>query len=81
MITTNNHIRDFLDIYDVPSSEIDEYNEDSSSWVKYKNMYIPLCDFMSLDNSEWSGVFGLTNTASIVIKLLDDDQYIIGLAT
>jgi len=80
-ITTNNHIRDYLDISDVPESEIDEWNSECSLWVKYRGMYLALSDFGYNPYSEWSATYGLTNTASIVLKPIESDQYIIGLAT
>jgi len=82
MIVGNNHVRNFLDSSDVPESEKDEYNLDETNWVHYKGMYIPLCDFMRNDDihSKWGGIYGLTNTSSIVIQILDSDQYKIGLA-
>lgn len=80
-ITTNNHIRDYLSITDVPESELDEYNCECSTWVYYKGMYIPLSDFGYNPDSEWDAIYGLTNTGSIVLKTVGDDQYIIGIAT
>lgn len=81
MITTNNHIRDFIDISEVPNSEKDDWNCECHLWVKYKGMYIALVDFGYSPDSKWTGSYGLTNTASIVIRTLDSDQYIIGIST
>lgn len=80
-ITTNNHIRDYIDVSDVPESEKDEWNEECSLWVYYKGMYLALSDFGYNPDSEWNASYGLTNTASIVLRTLDDDQYQIGIAT
>lgn len=78
-ITTNNHIRDFIDISEVPNSEKDDWNCECHLWVKYKGMYIALVDF----GYSPDGSYGLTNTASIVIRTNcgDGNQYIIGIAT
>ena len=80
-ITTNNHIREYTDVSDVPEAEKNEWNDECSLWIKYKGMYIALAELTYLPDSEWSGVYGLTNTASIVFKEVDDDHYIVGLAT
>lgn len=79
-VITNNHIRDFIDVSDVPESQKDE--SDCSSWVKYKKMYIPIDEFLlySGDGTDWDGSYGMTNTSALVIKLVGDDQYIIGVA-
>lgn len=80
MITTNNHLRDYIDVSEVPNSEKDDWNCECSLWVKYKGLYLALCDFGYNPDSEWDGIYGMTNTSSIVLKTVEE-QYIIGIAS
>lgn len=87
-VITNNHERQFMYGYDVPSEVHQDYdwldeNEHDDGWINYRGNWYHISDFMQAPASmaPWSGYFGETAFSAIVIELSDDGEtYRIGLA-
>ena len=85
-ILTNNHERQFLYGYEVPQSVIDDYDhlvdgENQDGWIRYRNTWYHLSDFMVLSNSgfgvvsefdNWSGYTSDSAFSGVVIRISDD---------
>jgi len=85
-IITNRHWRQFRYRYEVPEAVLaDDYEhldaDVSDGFFKYRGCWYHTSDFLRLDESEWDGAAGVTNTSSVVIKIArDGEAYQIGLA-
>jgi len=79
-VITNNHVREYLDISDVPNSEKDDWNSECSMWIKYKGMYFALSDLGYIPDSKWNASYTISNTGGFVFNCTEDG-YIAGVIT
>lgn len=96
-VTTNNVPRDIVDAYELTAAEredfdyldwdaIDEGN-DSASFIRFKGQLYDLGEFMrpnypgESDLSGWHGVRTDSYFSALVVKLVGDDQVVIGRMT
>lgn len=88
VVSSDGKFKPFLYDYQVPKKVLADYNwldEDAKAdgWVKYKNEYLHLSDFMRVSGSgmgrDWSGAHGDSFFSGTVIKMTDDgEEYKIG---
>jgi hypothetical protein len=88
-VYTNNHKRDFLYGNEVPekilASEFSHLDDDEKIgyFIFYRKWYYHLSDFMFIDKynpfyGKWDGYLSESFFSGVLIKYLDDEQYIIG---
>ena len=76
-VVSNYHERNFLYSYDIPDSVLAYYDwlsneEKSDNWMKYKNEYYHISDFMRYDDEYWNGIVSDTYSSGIFIRISDD---------
>lgn len=82
-IVTNNHINTFLYGYELPDKVKPDFNYlediDSCNFIKYKNIYYDLSEFMRIENNSdlagWDGYSSDSFFSGVLIKLIDSDTY------
>jgi hypothetical protein len=83
---TNNRLREFKCYHDVPhkirETHFDWVDVDSDMFVKYGGNWYTLSEFSTINGIEnfekWSGYISDTYFSGIVIKLVEDEGYVIG---
>ena len=86
IVRTNNHWNDFKYYYEVPQKVLDDQfdwmeNPDEYTFLKYKNFWYSLSDFVRWENPDfdYDGILPDSFFSGIVIKLSPDgEQYKIG---
>ena len=88
VVSSDGKFKPFLYDYEVPKKVLAAYDwldDDAKAdgWVKYKNEYMHLSDFMRLSGSgmgrDWNGHNGDSYFSGTVIKMTDDgEEYKIG---
>ena len=82
VVSSDGKFKPFLYEYEVPKKVLAAYDwldeEDKAyDWVKYKNEYLHLSDFMRLSGPgmgrDWNGVHGDNYFSGIVIQVTDTD--------
>jgi len=90
-VTTNNHPRYLKYRNEVPESvleDIFDYLDDDNldGFFKYRGWWYHLSGFMrvepdgELEKAGWSGIYVDSMFSAVLIKLLDDEQIVVGMA-
>lgn len=91
IIKTNRVPRNIIDAYELTADERKEFDylnwpaidegSDSASFIRYKGQLYDLSEFVITDLEGWDGLHALTYFSGVVIRLVEDDQVVVGLAS